>query len=377
MDLYKFIHINKDHETSIALQLKQQITWLIINEKLKAGDKLPSIHEMSKNLGVNLHTVRNAYHKLEKNGLVETRPSRGTHVLPFDLVQLTQSSVSQRTNTIGVIIPSITNPFYHSIIEGIEEVLEEDQSLLFLCNTHDDPQTAWHEFSRLAAKGVDGIIVISHDIGEVLSSEYLENQLFAGFPFVTIDWPDTRGYSVNVDLEEAGYQASQHLIEHGHHKIGLITFSVEAANIEAINQGFKRGLRQAGILLEKKSIIGVPGFDIMDGEFGAKQLLAFDDPPTALFAVSDTLAIGAMKAFKNSGLRIPEDIAVIGFNDTPLAQVVDPPLTTISAPSFDLGRTAAQTLIKLINKELVENSQIILSTSITIRQSCGQHTRLE
>ena len=375
MDLYKFIHINTDHETSIAFQLKQQITWLIINERLKAGDRLPSIHEMSKNIGINLHTVRNAYHKLEKAGLVETRRSRGTHVLPVDLVQLTQSTLSQHTNTVGVIIPSLKNPFYHSIIEGIEEVLEEDQSLLFLCNTHDDPQTAWHEFSRLAAKGVDGIIVISHNIEEVLDPNYLKNQPYAGIPFVTIDWPGIRGYSVNIDLEAAGYQAAQHLIEHGHNKIGLITFSVAAANINAINRGFIRGLQQAGMPLDNIYNIGVPGFDLKDGEFAANKLLALDDPPTAVFAVSDTLAIGAMKAFKNTGLRIPEDMAVISFNDTPLAQVVDPPLTSITAPSYDLGKSAAQTLIKLINKEPVKKKHLVLSTSITIRHSCGIHTQ--
>lgn len=373
MDLYKFIHINTQHETSIAYQLKQQITWLIINGKLKSGDQLPSIHEMSRKLGVNLHTVRNAYHKLEKNGLVDTRPSRGTHVLAIDLVQMTQTIASKRTNTIGVIIPSWTNPFYHAIVEGIEDVLEEDQSLLFLCNTHDDPQNAWLEFSRLAAKEVDGIIVISHDIEEILAPNFPDDPPIIGTPFVTIDWPYTRGFSVNLDLEGAGFQAAQHLIEHNHKKIGLLTFSIDAANISAINQGFKRELSQAGISLNEKHVMGVPGFDIEDGEFGVKKLLSLNDPPTAIFAVSDTLAIGAIKALKNAGYRVPQDMAVIGFNDTPLAQVIDPPLTTISAPSFELGQSATQILIKLINKEPIEQKQIILSTSLKIRQSCGIH----
>lgn len=374
MDLFKLIHINTQHETSIAYQLKQQITWLIINGKLKAGDQLPSIHEMSRKIGVNLHTVRNAYHKLEKNGLVETRPSRGTHILAVNLVQMTQSIASKRTNTIGVIIPSWTNPFYHSIVEGIEDVLEEDHSLLFLCNTHDDPQNAWLEFSRLAAKEVDGVIVISHDIEEVLNPNSQNDPPTIETPFVTIDWPNTRGFSVNLDLEGAGFQAAQHLIEHNHKKIGLITFSVDAANIKAINRGFKRGLSQAGISLEKNYVMGVPGFDIEDGEFGVRKLRSLDDPPTAIFAVSDTLAIGAIKALKNDGLRVPQDMAVIGFNDTPLAQVIDPPLTTISAPSYELGMSAMQVLIKLINKEPIEQRQIILSTFLTIRQSCGIHS---
>ena len=377
MDIFNFIHINIHHETSIAYQLKQQITWLIINGKLKAGDQLPSIHEVSKKIGVNLHTVRNAYHKLEKSGLVETRPSRGTHVLPVDLIQMTQLMASQRTNTIGVIIPSWTNPFYHDIIEGIENVLEEDQSLLFLCNTHDDPQNAWREFTRLSAKEVDGIIVISHDIYEVLAPNLPDDTSTIGTPFVTIDWPNAPGFSVNLDLGGAGYQAAKHLIENNHKKVGLITFSIDAANINAINRGFKRGLRQAGITIEEKHIISVPGFDIEDGEFGARKLLSLNEPPTAIFAVSDTLAIGAIKALKNAGLQIPQDMSVIGFNDTPLAQLINPPLTTISAPSFELGQYATQMLIKLINKQPIEKKQLVLTTSIIVRQSCGKHTLQE
>ena len=177
-----------------------------------------------------------------------------------------------------------------------------------------------------------------------------------------------------MDLEGAGYQAAQHLLEHNHKKIGLINFSIDAANINSIDRGFKHGLSQAGILLEEKHIIGVPGFAIEDGEFAIKKLLSVNDLPSAIFAVSDTLAIGAMKALKTSGLRVPQDMAVIGFNDTPLAQMIEPPLTTISAPSYDLGRSAAEILIKLINKKPVEKKQLVLSTSITVRQSCGQHT---
>jgi DNA-binding LacI/PurR family transcriptional regulator len=371
MDLYKFIHINTDLETSIALQLKQQITWLIINKKLKAGDKLPSIHEMAKNIGINLHTVRSAYHKLEKNGLVETRPGRGTHVMTVDLFQLARFAVTQRTNTIGVIIPTWSNPFYHSVLQGVEEVIEEDQSLLFLCNTHDDPQNAWREFARLSAKGVDGILVVSHNIEEVISSTKPENLAYEGPPYVTIDSPDTRGYSVNLDLKSAGYQAGQYLLSLGHRAIGLITFSVDAANVKAVNSGFLSALDAAGIPTQRDLVAKVPGFSMIDGEAGARTLLTLNKPPSAIFAISDTLAIGAMQAIKLAGLAIPTDISVIGFNDIPLAQLVTPALTTVTAPSHELGRTAMQLLQKLINKEETQQKHITLPTSLTLRQSCS------
>jgi DNA-binding LacI/PurR family transcriptional regulator len=371
MNIFNFIQINPKHDTTIVQQLKHQISWLIINGKLQAGDQLPNIYEMAERFGINLHTVRSAYHKLEKNGLVETRPGRGTHVLSVDLFQLARLADTQPTNTIGVIIPTWSNPFYHAVLQGVEEVVEEDQSLLFLCNTHDDPQNAWREFARLSAKGVDGILVVSHNIDEVIFSSKPEDQSYEGPPYVTVDSPDTHGYSVNLDLESAGYQAAKHLISLGHKTIGLITFSVDAANVLPVNSGFFSALEEAGIPMEKDLVAKVPGFNMADGEAGAQKLLTLNKPPTAIFAISDTLAIGAMQAIKQAGLDIPADISVIGFNDIPLAQLVTPALTTIAAPSHELGRTAMQLLQKLIKKEEPEQKQITLPISLTLRQSCG------
>jgi len=371
MNIFNFIQINPKHDTTITQQLKHQISWLIINGKLQAGDQLPSIYEMAERFGINLHTVRSAYHKLEKNGLVETRPGRGTHVLAVDLFQLARLADTQPTNTVGVIIPTWSNPFYHAVLQGIEEVVEEDQSLLMLCNTHDDPQNAWREFARLSAKGVDGILVVSHNIDEVILSSKPEGLPYKGPPYVTIDWPYTHGYSVNLDLESAGYQAAKHLISLGHKAIGLITFSVDATNVLAVNSGFFSALEAAGIPTQRDLVAKVPGFSMMDGEAGARTLLTLNNPPTAIFAISDTLAIGAMQAIKQAGLAIPTDISVIGFNDIPLAQLITPALTTIAAPSHELGRTAMQLLQKLIKKEEPQQKQITLPISLTLRQSCG------
>jgi DNA-binding LacI/PurR family transcriptional regulator len=188
---------------------------------------------------------------------------------------------------------------------------------------------------------------------------------------VTVDWPGCRGYSVQIDLELAGYQATQHLLAHGHRRIGLVTFAMQPANVSPIHLGYQRALEETGLRVDPDLIAGVPGFDMASGAKGAVRLLALPQPPTAIFAIADTLALGALKAIKLAGLRIPEDIALAGFNDTPLAALVEPPLTTVAAPAVELGRQAMSMLQDLITGVKPSKRQIVLPTAPVIRRSCG------
>jgi DNA-binding LacI/PurR family transcriptional regulator len=368
MDMYDQLSIDPRHDATLAHQIKRQITWLIASGKLEAGDRLPTVRDLAERLGVNLHTVRSAYQKLEAEGLVETRRGRGTHVLPFEPQRVARQTASLRSHTVGVILPSWSNPFYHAFLQGVEEVAEADQTLLFLCNTHDDDNAAWRAFAQLSAKEVDGILVVSHDLCELLSSDAGQP---ASLPLVTVDWPGCRGYSVQIDLELAGYQATQHLLAHGHRRIGLVTFAMQPANVSPIHLGYQRALEETGLRVDPDLIAGVPGFDMASGAKGAVRLLALPQPPTAIFAIADTLALGALKAIKLAGLRIPEDIALAGFNDTPLAALVEPPLTTVAAPAVELGRQAMSMLQDLITGVKPSKRQIVLPTAPVIRRSCG------
>jgi DNA-binding LacI/PurR family transcriptional regulator len=369
MDVFNELSIDPRHEATLAHQLKQQIAWLIASGKLGSGDRLPAVRDMAERLDINLHTVRSAYAKLEAEGLVETRRGRGTHVLPFDPLRIALQSVAMRSHTIGVILPSWTNPFYHSFLQGVEEVAERDQTLIFLCNTHDDNNTAWRNFAQLSAKQVDGILVVSHGLCELLPPK--TSNLIQGLPLVTVDWPECNGYSVQIDLELAGYLATQHLLGHGHRQIGLVTYAVEVNNIRPIHLGHARALREYGLGVDPALIIAVPSFDMASGAEGARKLLASSQPPTAIFAISDTLALGAMNAIKQAGLHIPDDISIVGFNNIPLAALVEPALTTVAAPAVDLGRAAMNMLQGLIAGMQPEKRQIVLPGSLVIRQSCG------
>lgn len=371
MSILELLNIYPQQDASLVQQIKQQITWLAANGQLRAGDPLPSVRQLASHLGINVNTVRSAYIKLEAEGLVETRQGRGTHVLPFDLSRFAQAQGELRSHTIGVIIPNWSQPFYHAFLQGVEEVAEKDQSLLFISNSHDDPGNAWREFARLSAKGVDGILVASHDISQSqpVGSQPLEGQRVT--PYVTIDWPGCAGYAVQLDLESAGYQAAHHLITHGHQRIGLITFALEIENVTPVNNGYQRALREAGLTPDSDLVARVPSFSPSAGADGARRLLGLENPPTAIFAISDTLALGAMQVIKEAGMRIPGDIALTAFNDIPAASLVEPQLTTVSAPSYQLGVEAMKMLRLLIEGKKPPHRCITLPTSLIIRKSCG------
>ena len=370
-DILGKLYVNPQAGTTKTHQLVQQITWLIASRQLKAGDRLPTVRDLARDLSINLHTVRKAYLKLEATGLVETRPGRGTHVLSYDPQRIAQAASSIRSHTVGVILPSFVNPFYHGFLQGVEQVADRDQTLVFVCFTEDDPTEAIRYYAQLAAKQVDGILIASHDISEFSAEE--SGSTLPKLPFVSVDLPGVKGYSVQIDLENAGYLATHHLVEHGHHRVGLITLISEVANVRPINLGYQRALHEAGFEIEPELIVQMADFKEASGLEGMRRLLALPHSPNAVFAISDTLALGAMRAVEEAGLRIPDDVALVGFNDIPVAGMLHPPLTTVTGNPLQLGIQAMSMLQKLIDGKRLAQRRVLLSTELVVRQSCGKH----
>ena len=347
-------------------QLHQQFTWLIASGQFNPGDRLPSIRRMAQQLSINMHTVRSAYLRLEEDGLVRTRPGASSQVLELSPVRLMELASRKRTYTIGVILPELFNPFYHAFLQGVEEVINQEQLMLFVCNAHEDPDEYMRYIAQLLARSVDGIIVASFD-----TPASLEQSSSFSIPVVYADWPGCTGPVVNFDLEEAGYQAVRHLLAHGHRRIGQVSFTGRSANVLAIEAGYQRALKEKGIALDESLIVRLPGFDMFSGESGAQQLLALSEPPTAIFTIADMLALGVMKALKKAKWRIPEQMALTSLDDIPLADLVEPGLTTVSLPARKLGVEAMRMLQNLIEGKELATKQITLPTKLVIRQSCG------
>ena len=366
MDILDQIHIETSSDSTLIQQIKQQVIWLIVSAELHPGDTLPAIRHFARNFSINLHTVRAAYQKLEAEGWVEIRQGLGARVLSVQPEILNGLAKTAQSHTIGVILPSINNPFYHSLLEGIENCLPAEQPLLFVCSTHDDPLQVGRYYAQLAARNVDGILIVSHPLPAEVSA-------IAGLPLVHVDWPNSPAYCVVMDLENAGYLGAKHLIDHGYRSIGLISYDINTANVKPVVEGYKKAFRNAKLHVDTDLIVNVNGFGLEEGAEGAEKLLLAAQPPKAFFAISDMLAIGAINYLKKKGYQIPGDMGVVGFNDIPLARLIEPALTTINAPAYQMGAAAMQLLQILMEKKLPPLKQIVLDTNLVIRQSCGDH----
>jgi DNA-binding LacI/PurR family transcriptional regulator len=188
-----------------------------------------------------------------------------------------------------------------------------------------------------------------------------------------VNWPDATGYAVLMDWASAGYQGTQHLLAHGHRRVGLITWAREIPNVRLANAGYHRALREAGIQTDPALIVRVPAISMAAGRAGAQRLLRLAQPPTALFAIADPLALGAISALKDAALRIPEEMAVVGFNDISAAALMHPALTTVHAPAHEMGAEAMRMLADLIAGKEPARRRVVLPTALVVRQSCGAH----
>jgi DNA-binding LacI/PurR family transcriptional regulator len=360
------IIISSNSGELLVEQLHRQFIWQIASGQLKPGDRLPPIRVLSRQLAINMHTIRSAYQLLQMDGLVQTRQGSGTQVLELDPGRLVELAGRTRTYTIGVILPALSDPFYHTFLEGVEEVINQEQLMLFVCNAHEDPAGYLRYFVQLLARNVDGIIIASYGLPESLGKPS-----GSSLPVVNIDWPGSTGPAVNIDLEDAGYQAVRHLLSHGHRRIGQISYTGKSANVLVAEAGYSRALNERGIEVDESLVIRVPGFDMHSGESAAHQLMALSEPPTAIFTVADMLSLGVLKALRKAGWQIPEQMALASLGDIPLADLVVPGLTTASLPARRLGVQAMRMLQDLIEGRQLATQQIIMPVELVIRQSCG------
>lgn len=368
--LLRFLRIDPEAALPLSAQLQQQIVWLMASGELQEGDRLPAIRDLAKHLGINMHTVRVAYQKLETDGLVVSRRGVGTSVATYDPRRLAQLAPDLPSFTIGVLIPGV-NPFYVPFVQGVQAAARESRQLLFICHFYDDPPLARRYVNQLSAKGVDGVILASTRT-VTLEGKAGEGPEGSGMPpVVYVDEPDAPDYAVLLDSEGAGYRATTHLLEHGHSRIGFITGPLSWRNLRECHLGYQRALKSAGLDGDPSLVVEVPAFTIDGGCRAADKLLDQSSPPSAIFGAADILAIGAMQAIQARGMVVPDDVALVGYNDIELAALVHPPLTTVSAPAYEMG-VRAMTMLRHLHSGLpVQPRRVVLDTELIIRSSCG------
>jgi len=360
------IHLDPHDPSPLAAQLAEQLTWLIASSRLRAGDKLPTIRTLADELGIHMHTVRDAYHRLEADQLVSIRVRRGTIVLPVQLNGFARQRSETPSNLVGVLLPRPVS-IYNAYLEGLQQAAGDGGLLPFICFAHDNTHLTDRLLKQLLAKGVDGFIVTSTS-----SKHFIEHpELRESFPpIVFVDTPDIPG-SLLPDSAGAALLAVKHLLQHGYESIGLLTCPPEWANVKCCCEGYFDALAEANMQPEERWMVEVPDFSYESGYAGAQELLQRGGSPRALFAIADALALGAQDAFQDAGLNVPTDIALASYNDIPEAAYAQPALTTAALPAFEMGVRAVELLMERMAGAPPPEVPTLLETELIIRTSCG------
>ncbi|HCM25783.1 MAG: hypothetical protein A2Z99_08940 [Treponema sp. GWB1_62_6] len=338
---------------------------------------MATIREVAKTAGVSIATVSRVFNHPETVAS-ETREhiDRIIAELGFSPNGTARSLALNKTSIVALIIPDILNPVFPEIAKGVEDVVHRRGYSLLLCNTESDAVKENEYLAAFLGRRVDGIIIAEG----LLDRKGEEQVLGKGIALVHIGRKrnDTWASSVYTDFELGGFMATRHLIEQGFKRIGIIAGPEGQAEQLDKLRGYERALSEAGLPLDP-DLVSPGDCEIEGGYLGAKKLLNAASPPRAIFACNDLMAIGAMDAIKTAGLRIPNDVALVGFDNIRMSALVDPKLTTISYPAHRIGTIAARLLFDMIETgtELSEREEIYIQPELKVRRSCGHSGRLQ
>jgi DNA-binding LacI/PurR family transcriptional regulator len=289
-----------------------------------------------------------------------------------------RSLAQGRSNNIGLVLIKphyqvFTDPFVPNLLTGFSEMVQAQgfRVLVEGIDRLDQLDTVEH---MLRGGEVTGIVIAGHVPS---TQDFLMSLRRDGYPVVAIDPLDAPDACyVAIDHANGIREAAAHLVGLGHQRIACITYAPRSRpHIEERLQAFQEVLETTGLSLDER-LLRFGTYDPATGYEAARSLLEHDPTPTAIWCMNDFMALGAMAAIHDQGLRIPEDIAVVGHDDMRFAQYTYPTLTTVRAPEIELGSQAAQLLLDLINNTPPQNNRLSLPTRLVVRQSCGGQTAL-
>ena len=291
---------------------------------------------------------------------------------------IARSLKRQRTDTIGLVLGDIANPYSAELARAVRDVTSSKGYNVFICVSEQSAKEDISAFESLSDHSIDGIIVATR--ANKSGDEHLARMIERGLPVVLIgrDFHHNNADFVGADNHRGGFEATQHLIDLGHKRIGFIGTNLTGGAGLKRFQGYLEALKKNKIQFDERLITGrkdvgddAPGYSTERmGYEGMKRLLTLPNRPTAVFARNDFTAIGAMTAIKEAGLKIPDDIAIVGFDDIPMAVHTAPPLTTVQQPTRRQGQLAAEFLLRRIeSRERVVREEKILECELIVRES--------
>jgi LacI family transcriptional regulator len=281
-----------------------------------------------------------------------------------------RSLITSRTGTIGVLLPDLHGAFHTQVMRGLDSAARRRGFDLLVSSAQGDHEAATAALRAMRGR-VDGVILMLPE----LEAGALLRELPDDQPVVLLGLAHHATTSRAVAVDEAGGAAAmvRHLIRHGHRRIALLTGDPRRLDVRERQRGYRRALADAGLPADPE--LEVVGDVSEDGGYAAaRQLLASDERPTAIFAISDAIAFGALAALREAGVSVPGEIAVAGFGDLPVARFVVPALSSVRVPAFELGRLAIdRMLLAVARRDRPNASHDLLECTVVPRASCGVH----
>ncbi|PAR32734.1 substrate-binding domain-containing protein [Vibrio metoecus] len=329
---------------------------------------MATMKDIARLAGVSTSTVSHVINKSRfVSDEIAERVNNAAQQLNYAPSALARSLKMNRTKTIGMLVTTSTNPFFGEVVKGVERSCYHKGYNLILCNTEGDNQRMKASINTLLQKRVDGLLLMC----STLEGERLDVfDRYPDIPVVVMDWGPILFASDKIQDNslQGGYMAAKHLIECGHKEIGCITGPLIRHQAQMRYEGYKRALAEAGIAINPDWIVE-SDFECEGGYQAFEKLYERGKLPSSLFVCNDMMAMGVIQAASQRGLRVPDDLSLIGYDDVHIAKFMTPALTTIHQPKYRLGKAAVDTLLYRLENPDTTAQVVQLEPTLVVRSS--------
>jgi LacI family transcriptional regulator len=332
---------------------------------------MATIRDVAKRAGVAPITVSRVINRSASvSAETRERVEKAIQELGYVPNRLARSLRLRRTHTLALVVTDITNPFWTTVVRGVEDAAQDAGFTVILCNTDESEAKQEQYLDVLCQKRVDGILLVPARSSAQLV-DWIQKQ---DMPVVILD---RRVCSDQVDVvrgdsQEGACQLVRHLLSLGHRRVAVLSGPKDVSTAEDRVLGYRKALAEAGVEVRADWVL-YGRFSKESGYEMTRQVLDTSPRPTALFAGNNFIAIGALRALRDAGLRVPEDVSVVAFDDLMADLAVEPFLTVVDQPSYEMGQQAAELLLARLSGSAANGYQeIVLPTKLTVRRSSGR-----
>ena len=327
---------------------------------------MPTIYDVARRAQVSPSTVSRVLNgKQTVDAALAERVRKAARALDYRPNALARSLRRSQTNLWAVLVSDINNPFFTALVRGVEDVARTSQYSVVLCNSDEDPDKEAGYVAAILAEQMAGVI-----ISPTSRSGHVRDLLDASIPIVAIDRqvPGATVDIVAVDNEHAAELATTHLVDEGFARIACIAGPRDISTAQQRLEGYRRALRAAGRTVDTR-LIRYADFREEGGYRAMADLLDHTPRPDAVFPTNNLMTVGALECLVDRGVEVPGDVGLFGFDDVPCATLIRPPLSTITQPTYDIGRLAAELLLQRIADPSRPPSHVVLPTQLHVRAS--------